>query len=457
MNRRRLAALSLAGRSLAGRSLAGLSLAALTAGALTLAPAATAATNGPVFGLRAVGNPRLGYFVYHVAGGSSHPGAVIISNTGNRKGTVKLYPADGGTGQTTGTVYLTDKQPQRTGAWIKLGASRLTLAPHAFRRVGFTVHVPAGTRAGQWVGGIVAETSAQATTRRTKRKAAVQIHIRNQTIVAVQVDVPGALKPSFDIGSVATGGQRGFQQVLVHLANTGNTLVKPTGTVTVLKSGSVFERLPFTMDTFLPQTAIDYPVLLKKALAPGDYEARISLTYPRAGTNPRTIASTKSFSVSSTEVKQVFTSAAPTQQPSAGVVAASGSSRPWPLIGGVLAALLLLLLLLGALLLRRRRAATLAEPVVPQAPEPVGEASEPVAPEDAVAAEPAEPAVHEPAAVPPRGEACRPVHYWVVAYERGTLGADGIWRFPHRCRNCSLELLATDISDASSQADMLAA
>ena len=43
-------------------------------------------------------------------------------------------------------------------------------------------------------------------------------------------------------------------------------------------------------------------------------------------------------------------------------------------------------------------------------------------------------------------------HYWEVAYDRGQLGEDGVWRFPHRCRNCGLELLASDVADAASQA-----
>ena len=60
------------------------------------------------------------------------------------------------------------------------------------------------------------------------------------------------------------------------------------------------------------------------------------------------------------------------------------------------------------------------------------------------------------AAARPPSPDCDPHHYWEVAYERGTLGDDGIWRFPHRCRNCGLELLATDIADASAQAEQAA-
>jgi LPXTG-motif cell wall-anchored protein len=448
-----------------------------------LPPAAAAATAGPVFGLRAVGNPKRGYFVYDLSAGSTTTGAVIVSNTGNRTGTVKLYSADGSTGQTTGTVYLTDTKPSRAGAWVTLSRPSVELAPGEVARVPFTVSVPAGAAPGQWVAGIVAEAAASPTTKRSTRKAGVQIRIRNQTIVAVQVDVAGALQAGFTIGGAKTGGQRGFQQVLVHFANTGNVLSKPTGSVTILKGGKPVERLPFAMDTFLPQTDVDYPLLLKKALAPGEYETRVALSFATPTSGQKAISASPPLSVSSEDVKQVFTSAAPTQQP----VADSGSSTPWAALVGA-AAVVGLLVLLALWLLRRRRrrragpsrvlsasaaaardwedepppAAAEPQPNQPNQPNQPSRPVQPVRPAQPAPVTPApepgpaaaETASEPPPAAPPRpAGGCAERHYWEVAYERGTLGDDGVWRFPHRCQNCGLELLATDIADANAQAE----
>ncbi len=306
-------------------------LAALAFAGLVLAPAAHAATKGPVFGLRAVGSNERGYFVYSITPGASQTGAVIVSNVGNASGTVKLFTADATTGRTTGTVYETDKQPTRAGSWVTLSSTAVTLAPGGHKQVAFTVHVPPGTPAGEWVGGIVAETSHQLTGSKSKQKANVQIKIRDLTIIAVQANVPGPLRSGFVIGKVTTGGQRGFQQVIVHMASTGNKLVKPTGRVTIFDSKSkLVQTLPFKMDTFLPLTAIDYPLLLKKALPAGDYQASVTLRVPGGPI----VRANPTFSVSSTDVKQVFTSASPTQAPP--VTASSGSSSPpWVLIGAV--------------------------------------------------------------------------------------------------------------------------
>src|SRR4051794_4806898 len=111
--------------------------------ALVLAPLAAAAPKAPVFGLRAVGNQKLGYFVYSLPPGSVQRGGVIVSNSGTATGAVKLFAADATTGRTTGTVYLTDRKATRVGAWISLSATSLTLKPGEHRTVRFTVRAPA--------------------------------------------------------------------------------------------------------------------------------------------------------------------------------------------------------------------------------------------------------------------------------------------------------------------------
>jgi hypothetical protein len=324
-------------------------LAAIAFVALTLAPAAQAATAQPVFGLRTVGSNQRGYFVYTLAANTAGTGAVIVSNVGTASGTVKLFTTDATTGRTTGTVYETDRAPTRAGSWITLDSTSVTLAPGANRQVGFTVHVPSGTPPGEWVGGIVAEASGQHATSNPQQKANVQIKIRDLTIVAVESKVPGPKVVDFRIGSVRTGGRSGFQQLFVHFASRGNVLLKPTGRVSVLDSrGKLVERLPFVMDTFLPQTAIDYPLLLKTALGAGDYRAAITLRVPGV----KEFTATRPFSISQANVKQVFTSASPTQSTSSG---SSGSSTILAVIAAAAIGALIVMLVLF-LRLRRRTA-----------------------------------------------------------------------------------------------------
>jgi hypothetical protein len=437
--------------------------------ALALAPLAQAATAPrAVFGLRAVGNAKLGYFVDSVAPGGSAHGAVIVTNNGNAAGSVNLYTSDATTGATTGAVYLTDKKPVRAGAWVTLDHKLLTLKPGAHQVVNFTVHVPAGTGAGEWVGGIVASPTKLEQGQKSKQKASVQIKFRNLTIIAVQVNVPGALHAKFTVGAVTPGGSRGFQQVIVGITNTGNVLSKPSGSVTIIgQDGTTLQTIPFQMDTFLPQTTISYPVVLKKALAPGSYTAKVSLSYPggSGGTGgSKSVTSAPAFTVSKADVAQVFTSQQPTQAPpsTTGSSSSSSSSKtPW-LIGAIAAGALVVLawLLLFMRQLRRarrrRQGPPPAAPVVaaaPPTPEPEPVAPAPPVVAAATATAPPAPEPVAPAApVATTGEPCDPYHYWDVSYDGGRLGGDGVWRFPHRCRNCGVEVMATDIADATAQA-----
>jgi hypothetical protein len=327
---------------------------------LALPALARAADNAPVFGMRGVPNPKLGYFVYPLGPGETRSGAVLVTNNGNAAGTVRVYPADATTGQTSGTVYLTDKKPVAAGSWITLDKSEFSLAPGKHQLVHFTVKVPADAKPGQWVAGLVAESQRLEQGQRTKRKASVQIKIRSQTIVAVQVNVPGPTAAKFVIGDVKAGGTRGFQQVLVRVANVGNALSKPIGSVTIVNhAGSIVESVPFRMDTFLPQTHIDYPVVLQKALPPGDYTTRVALNYQGAGGTAAKATATPPLTVSKQNVQQVFTSTTPTQAPPGSSAAPStggsgGGSNSTLLIAVIVIGGLILLALLALLFTRRR-------------------------------------------------------------------------------------------------------
>jgi hypothetical protein len=300
--------------------------------------------------------------------------------------------------------------------------------------VPFTVHVPAGATAGDYVGGIVAETVLQRQGPQSTHKTNVQIKVRNLSIVAVEVNIPGKQVAKFTIGSVNVGGSQGRQQVFVHLSNNGTTLVKPKGSITIqTPAGTAIQTIAFHLDSFLPHTAIDYPVQLKRALPPGSYVASVSLTYPGIGAaGTETSSASPQFTVSKENVQKVFKPGKPTSVGPGGVVAAPASNNSlykWIAIG------------LGALLLggggyffaviRQRRPVTVTATPVPPLP--------------AAAPPPAE----------PTRERCQGYHYWQVDWERGQAGPDGVLVYPHRCRNCGIEVRAADIGDAAQKAAAL--
>jgi hypothetical protein len=202
--------------------------------------------------------------------------------------------------------------------------------------------------------------------------------------------------------------------VLVGIANKGNVLEHPKGSVTVFDvSGKAVETVRYQMDTFLPQTSITYPVTLKKALPAGDYTASVSIAYGGG----KTTKAKPAFTVSKANVEQVFTSSAPTKAPPA-ATNGSGSGGSSGLIWIVVAAVAALLIAAALFLLLRRRRAV-----------PAGSAPAPVT--------------------------CEPYHHWIPDYDAGVAGPDGVTRFPHRCRDCGLQVVAKDVSEATQFADAM--
>ena len=241
----------------------------------------------------------------------------------------------------------------------------------------------------------------------------------------------------------------------MHVSNVGNALAKPTGSVTIEnKSGLSLQKVPFRMDTFLPHTSIDYPIALSKGLPPGSYTVAVSMSYQQGGTSGavQTITAAPSLSVSKAAVAQIFKSSTPTKAGS-GITSALNSSSSktsilvYVLIG--LVALLVIAVVVALLMLRSRRRDT--RPQRPRRDAPRAAAPTHTPP-------PAAPRTEAPpvATAVPSGsgaaDPCVPFHYWEVAWHQGRPGQDGVTRFPHRCRNCGIQVLATDINDAAKQA-----
>jgi hypothetical protein len=81
------------------------------------------------------------------------------------------------------------------------------------------------------------------------------------SIVAVQVDLPGARPPRLALTGLRAAWIPGHQSILIGVANPGNVLVKGTGALTVVdRSGRRVERRAFALDTLVSHTQISYPV-----------------------------------------------------------------------------------------------------------------------------------------------------------------------------------------------------
>lgn len=237
-----------------------------------------------VFSVQPAKKSQSGYFIFAVAPGATVRSSVEILNVGDRPGSASVYAVDGTTGQTSGAVYRSRQEPRKdVGAWIQLSRTNVALAPHALEAIPFTVDVPVGAFAGQHLGGIVVQPSTSTSTQTVKKTkhASFQVKIRELSIVAVQVNLPGARVVKLAITGIRPSGISGHQSLLIGLSNPGNVFVKGQGSLSVVNSsGKHVERQSFPLDTLVSHTHISYPVYTAgKSLPNGSYEGTVAITY----------------------------------------------------------------------------------------------------------------------------------------------------------------------------------
>ncbi|HLG77912.1 MAG TPA: DUF916 domain-containing protein [Ktedonobacteraceae bacterium] len=275
------------------------------------------------------------YFILNGKPGTALQSSVIVTNNGTATGTVNLYAVDAGTGQNSGIIYLPQDAPRNdVGAWLHLSRSQLTLAAGQSEQVAFQVVIPGKVRAGQHVGGIVAENVQQDSTTTNSK---IQITVHSRRVIAVEINLPGPQIEQLSANGIQFGGSANYELLKVELSNTGTMLLKANGTLQVINSkGQMLQNLAISLDSFLPGTSIAYPVYIeKKALGVGTYQGKLLLQYGHG----KSLFYTTPFTITEEQLVEVFSNNNLLAQPPATDSLLSRLS-PLQLIGGAFAVLL---------------------------------------------------------------------------------------------------------------------
>lgn len=276
------------------------------------------------------------YFILHGRPGTILKNSVVVTNSGMTTGTVNLYTVDAGTGQNSGIIYLPQNAPRSdVGAWLRLSRSQVTLAAGQSEQVAFQVVIPGKARAGQHVGGIVAENVDQDSTATNSK---IQITVHSRRIIAVEVNLPGPQVEQLSASGIQVSGSANYEILKVGLSNTGTMLLKAKGSLQVIDSkGKVLQNLPISVDSFLPTTSIAYPVYVqKKALGVGQYQGKLLLQYGRG----KVLHYVAPFTITEQQLVEVFNNNSSLSLPAVGSSLLSRLS-PLQLFGGAFAILLI--------------------------------------------------------------------------------------------------------------------
>ncbi len=275
--------------------------------------------------VRPVANFPHGYIEYTLATSAQASGSIRVGDDGDTAGAFNMVPVDGYTSSLSGVVYgdatnalhdgPTGNGEYGAGRWITLSPSRLTLQPGQQTTVAYTVQVPPGTHAGDYVGGISAENPVP--TASAPSGQGVGLNITQRSVIAVVVHVPGQLAPpSFRVGrpSIAVENQR-RQVISFPLTYDGDTLVKPHLAFKIIDAaGRVMVQFDQQLDTFVPHTTIQFPFPIDNLiLAPGTY--RITGTFGDGGPATATIASSLVVTAAAANVPRLASAAGRRRRP----------------------------------------------------------------------------------------------------------------------------------------------
>ncbi len=224
------------------------------------------------------------YFIYNLQPDAHLQDSIQVKNTGTARGSVKLYPVDAFTAQTSGMAFYShDDRRRDVGAWISLSSEPITLDPGKSIDVPFHVNIPERVRPGQHYGGIIAEPLYQPLTPYAQAgSTSFGIHLQSLIILGVSITLPGKTIEQLGATDVIYDQQSHYQRVLLQLENTGTQMLHPFGSLRILSSqGKLLQNIPLKLNAFLPQTSIAYPVyMLHIALVAGNaYTAKIHLQY----------------------------------------------------------------------------------------------------------------------------------------------------------------------------------
>jgi hypothetical protein len=216
----------------------------------------------------------------------ANPGDVVtqsfrVVNTNDHDVSVDVEAVDAVTGALTG-VQLSRPGSAKTltSRWIVVSSPGVTLAPKQARDIPFTVHVPPGTKPGQYLAAVSASVPLSAddtkATHPPSGQAGFSMAVRFQRGIAVEIDVPGPRGPNLQVDGAVPKATPNGVELGIHISNEGNAFAHGTGVIRVADTNTDYS---FKVDTFVSHTAIVYPMAWTKTVVPGTHHVQVDLTY----------------------------------------------------------------------------------------------------------------------------------------------------------------------------------
>jgi hypothetical protein len=221
-----------------------------------------------------------GYWKFTAAAGTKTKLYAVVGDPTHTATQVRVDPIDAADAIGGGLAYKLPTAPRKAvGSWVRLPKNSYHLDPKKGDVIGFIVSVPAGTKPGDYVGGV----SAYVPNTKQQKQGNVAITVQPRIVTAVEVTVPGPRHSAFKAAGVKPLTLAGRQTyIAAHIKNTGNTLLGGTGYVWLYARGKskpvIYQVL--NISTSLAHSTVTFQIpWTKKKPAPGVYRWALKVNW----------------------------------------------------------------------------------------------------------------------------------------------------------------------------------
>ncbi len=222
---------------------------------------------------------KTGYFVINASPGSSVTEILRLTNESSAPIRLSIKTVDATTGPYGGVSYGLPSDPVvNVGTWVSLPANAVDLAPREVKTIPVNIKVPSNATIGDHIAGLAIwqpRPANQSGPKAAGLSAGVDTQVRR--VLSVQVVVPGPAAPLLVIKGVRPVVRPDGVYLETDIASEDNLLTRGEGFLE-LPENNYFRR-DITLDTFVPGTAIAYPVKWINNLEDGTYRAHVLIHY----------------------------------------------------------------------------------------------------------------------------------------------------------------------------------
>jgi hypothetical protein len=214
------------------------------------------------------------YFDVTVAAGASATLKAIVANTGDNDLELRTYAINASTKEGGGFLpadYGTP--PNDVTSWLNYPEQSLDIPTGKGIEQSITVHVPDGTKPGQYIAAIAAENADPSAIGESKNFTQ-----QVRYVIPISITIPGDVTTGFNVGEISVGAEEAVFLVHVNLENTGDVRVRPEGTVDILDmDGDLLISFPVKMQSIYAHDETRLTLGTSEAIAEGPYQIKVHL------------------------------------------------------------------------------------------------------------------------------------------------------------------------------------